>query len=104
MKKIHFLFGIVGSVLATMVFAQSYYATCNGSFGNPRLQGIEMSMGPDFVNSGDTFVFTNGSACVLLLASPMNGPIPNENGTVFYQGPTAYCKSVVSDVVQQCMR
>jgi len=105
LKKIHFLFGIVGSVWATMVFAQS--AGCNGSWELTQQQRWQLRAGIPMMQvwppvTDDKFGFTNGSACYLFLPFEINKPMPNENGTVFYQGSTAYCRSVVSSAVQQC--
>lgn len=105
MKKIHFLFGVVVSVWTTMLFAQ---AGCNGSWELTRMQRAQLQDGIPMNQvwppiTDDKFGFKDGSACILSLDFQINGPYPNENGVVVFQGSQAWCQSVVNrQLVQQC--
>lgn len=100
---------IVG--LATAIFSQSLFAQSAGCKSNYELtqsQRWQLKGGIPWGQvwppiGDDPIVYVDRSTCYLSLDFQINQPMPNIEGTVFYDGSTAWCQSVVNrQLVQQC--
>lgn len=105
MRKNYFLAACLMICCCQLASAQS--AGCTGEWKLSPMQRFELMnqtpwefVSPPIIDS--QFIYAENSTCFLPLDFTTGKPLPNMNGTVFYQGSTAFCRSVDSQVVLQC--